>query len=97
MMRTLDASRRQILQRVEAPTALPYFFSGAKIAAVVAVIGAVFAEWAGSEAGLGRQIFQDLAQLDTARSFAAVLLLSAIAIALFGLIALAERRVVRWR
>ena len=47
MMRTLDASRWQILRRVEAPTALPYFFSGAKIAVAVAVIGAVFGEWAG--------------------------------------------------
>ena len=37
MMRTLDASRWQILRRVEAPAALPYFFSGAKIAVAVAV------------------------------------------------------------
>ena len=49
MMRTLDASRGQILWRVEAPAALPYFFSGAKIAVAVAAIGAVFGEWAGSE------------------------------------------------
>ena len=47
MMRTLDASRWQTLRRVEGPTALPYFFSGAKIAVAVAVIGAVFGEWAG--------------------------------------------------
>jgi NitT/TauT family transport system permease protein/putative hydroxymethylpyrimidine transport system permease protein len=43
MMRTLDASRWQILRRVEAPAALPFAFSGAKIAVAVAVIGAVFA------------------------------------------------------
>ena len=49
MMRTLDASRWQILRRVEAPTALPYAFSGAKIAVAVAVIGAVFGEWVGAE------------------------------------------------
>ena len=51
MMRTLDASRGQILRRVEAPTALPYVFSGAKIAVAVAVIGAVFGEWAGADSG----------------------------------------------
>ena len=56
MMRTLDASRLQILRRVEGPTALPYFFSGAKIAVAVAVIGAVFGEWAGSSSGLGHLI-----------------------------------------
>lgn len=97
MMRTLDASRWQILQRVEAPTALPYMFSGAKIAVSVAVIGAVFGEWVSAEAGLGRLIFQDNAHLETAREFAAVAVLSAMAIGLFGLLALAERRIVNWR
>jgi putative hydroxymethylpyrimidine transport system permease protein len=97
MMRTLDASRWQILRRVEAPTALPFVFSGVKIAVAVALIGAVFGEWAGSSSGLGHLILQDNAQLETARVFAAVAVLSAMAIALFGLIALAERHVVTWR
>jgi len=56
MMRTLDAGRWRTLSGVEAPTALPYFFSGAKIAVAVAVIGAVFGEWAGSSSGLGHLI-----------------------------------------
>ncbi len=97
MMRSLNASRRQILQRVEAPSALPYFFSGAKIAVTVAVIAALFGEWAGADSGLGVLIRQDSAQLETARVFAAVLVLSAMAVALFALLALAERRVVTWR
>ncbi|HEX6230069.1 MAG TPA: ABC transporter permease [Solirubrobacterales bacterium] len=97
MMRTLDASRGQVLRRLEAPTALPFFFSGARIAAVIAPIGAVFGEWSGSDSGLGHLILQDIAQLETARSFAAVFVLSAIALALFGVFALAERRVVTWR
>lgn len=97
MMRSLDGSRRQIFQRVEAPTALPYAFSGAKIAVAVAVIGAVFGEWAGSNSGLGHLILQDNAQLLTARVFASVVLLSAMAILLFALLALLERWVVTWR
>jgi ABC-type nitrate/sulfonate/bicarbonate transport system permease component len=97
MMRTLDASRWQIFHRVEAPAALPYAFSGAKIAVAVAVIGAVFGEWVGAESGLGRLILIDGNQLQTARQFAAVAVLSAMAIAFFGLLALAERRVVTWR
>ena len=96
-MRTLDASRWQILRTVEAPTSLPYFFSGTKIAVAVAAIAAVFAEWVGSDSGLGHLILVDNAQLQTARVFAAVLVLSAMTIALFGLVALAERRVVTWR
>jgi len=97
MMRTLDASRAQILWRVDAPTSLPYFFSGTRIAVAFAAIAAVFGEWAGSDSGLGHLMLQDNAQLETARLFAAVLVLSAIAIALVGLVALAERRVVTWR
>jgi ABC-type nitrate/sulfonate/bicarbonate transport system permease component len=97
MMRTLDASRAQILWRVDAPTSLPYFFSGTRIAVAFAAIAAVFGEWAGSDSGLGHLMLQDNAQLETARLFAAVLVLSVIAIALVGLVALAERRVVTWR
>lgn len=96
MMRSLDAGRWQRLSRVEGPTALPYFFSGAKIAVAVAVIGAVFGEWAGSSSGLGHLIQQASAQLQTARTFAAVVVLSALAIVLFSLLALLERRVAWW-
>jgi ABC-type nitrate/sulfonate/bicarbonate transport system permease component len=96
MMRTLDASRLQAFRRVEGPSALPYFFSGAKIAVAVAVIGAVFGEWAGSSSGLGHLIQQASAQLETARTFAAVVVLSALAIVLFGLLAVIERRVAWW-
>jgi putative hydroxymethylpyrimidine transport system permease protein len=96
LMRTLDASRWQIFRRVEAPTALPYFFSGAKIAVAVAVIGAVFGEWAGSDSGLGHLMLQASAQLLTARLFAAVVVLSAFAIGLFWLLSALERRVAWW-
>jgi NitT/TauT family transport system permease protein/putative hydroxymethylpyrimidine transport system permease protein len=97
MMRTLDASRWQILRRVEAPSALPFAFSGAKIAVAVAVIGAVFGEWSGASQGLGYLLLLDNNLLETSRMFASVLVLSAMAIALFALLALAERRIVRWR
>ncbi len=97
MMRTLEASRLQILRRLEAPGALPQLFTGMRIAATFAPIGAVFGEWSGSSAGLGHLVQQDLAQLETARMFAAAAVLAAIALAMVGLIALAERRVVDWR
>jgi putative hydroxymethylpyrimidine transport system permease protein len=97
MMRTLDASRWQRFWRVEAPTALPQLFTGLKIAVVIAPIGAVFAEWVGSNEGLGHLIQADQAYFDVARQFATVVVLSAMALALMALTALAERRVVRWR
>jgi ABC-type nitrate/sulfonate/bicarbonate transport system permease component len=97
LMRSLDASRWQVFHRVEALAALPSFFTGAKIAVVVAPIGAVFGEWVGGSSGLGHLILEDNAQLEVAREFAAVAVLSAIALALIGLVVLAERRVVSWR
>jgi putative hydroxymethylpyrimidine transport system permease protein len=97
LMRSLDASRWQILRRVEAPGALPATFSGAKIAVVLAPIGAVFGEWAGSNNGLGHLILTDNAQLEVAREFAAVAVLAAIALILIALVALVERFVVTWR
>jgi len=97
LMRTLDASRWQVFRRVETPSALPSFFTGAKIAVVVAPIGAVFGEWVGASSGLGHLILTDNAQLEVAREFAAVFVLSAMALILIGLLALVERRVVTWR
>jgi putative hydroxymethylpyrimidine transport system permease protein len=97
LMRSLGASRWQLFRRAEAPSALPSLFTGVKIAVVVAPIGAVFAEWAGSSAGLGHLIQSDLAYFQVARQFATVAVLSAMALVLIGLVALAERRVVTWR
>jgi ABC-type nitrate/sulfonate/bicarbonate transport system permease component len=96
MMRTLDATRGRILWAVEVPSALPFLFSGAKIAAVISVIGAVFGEWVGADSGLGHLILVAQGQVQTARVFAAVVVLSAIALALFGLVSLVERRVAWW-
>jgi ABC-type nitrate/sulfonate/bicarbonate transport system permease component len=96
MMRALGADRLQRLRLVEAPSALPYAFSGAKVAVTVSVIGAVFAEYVGSSEGLGHLINQAQAQLLTARSFAAVVVLSVMAVGLFLLLSLLERRIVNW-
>ena len=96
LLRSLQASRWQALRLVEAPAALPSAFTGLKVAAAVAVIGAVFAEWAGAERGLGRALLTANGQLETARAFAATLLLFLLAIALYGACALLERRVVDW-
>jgi putative hydroxymethylpyrimidine transport system permease protein len=96
MLRALGAGRLQRLWRAEFPAALPYAFSGARVAITVSVIGAVFAEYVGSSDGLGHLINQAQAQLLTARSFAAVVVLSVMALGLFALVTLVERRVITW-
>jgi putative hydroxymethylpyrimidine transport system permease protein len=97
MMRTLHGGRLAVFRRVELPGALPALFSGARVAATYAAVGAVFGEWAGSSAGLGFVILQSQPALDTARIFAAVLVLSGLALALYALVTLAERLVVPWQ
>lgn len=96
LLRTFGASRWQTFRLVEAPAALPGALTGAKLAVAVAAIAAVLAEFAGSESGLGNLMLKAIPQFHTARAFAAVVILSAFSIALFGLLALAERRLVPW-
>ena len=73
-----------------APSALPAGFTGMKVAAAVAVIGAVLAEWSGSDSGLGHLLITANGQLETARAFAATALLMAEAIALYALVRVAR-------
>jgi ABC-type nitrate/sulfonate/bicarbonate transport system permease component len=96
LLRTLGASRAQTFRWVEAPAALPAALSGAKIAVAVGGIAAVFAEYSGSEKGLGHLLLQSIPQLETARAWAAVVVLAALAIFCFSLLALAERRLAPW-
>jgi putative hydroxymethylpyrimidine transport system permease protein len=96
MMRTLDATRWAILRRVEFPAALPSIFSGLRVAATFAAIGAVFGEWSGSSQGLGYVMLAATPNLLTARIFAAIVLLTAVALVLFGIVSLLERIFVPW-
>jgi putative hydroxymethylpyrimidine transport system permease protein len=91
LLRTMDATRWQTFRFAELPAAAPAALSGAKIAVAVSVIGAVFAEYAGSSSGLGHLILQAIPQLQTARAYAAVVILAALAVSLFYLLTAAER------
>jgi ABC-type nitrate/sulfonate/bicarbonate transport system permease component len=99
LLRTLDASRWQLLRMVELPAALPSALSGARIALAVGVIGAFIAETTtqttGAYPGLGREILSDV-NFQTARAYAGTLILFAFAIACFHALGLVERRVAPW-
>ncbi len=96
LMRTFDAPRLRTFRHVEFPSALPGVLTGAKIAVAVSVIGAVFAELAGSNSGLGYLYQQSENQYLMARAYATVAVLSIFAIALFTLLTIVERRAVPW-
>jgi len=96
VMRTLDGSRWATLRRVEAPAALPSMFSGLRIAATYAPIGAVFGEYAGSQNGLGYVMIQAIPQLETDLVFAAIFILTVEAILLFVIVSALERITCPW-
>jgi putative hydroxymethylpyrimidine transport system permease protein len=96
LMRSMGASRARTLRSAELPSALPFLFSGLKVAATVSVIGAVFGEWAGADEGLGRLVLIGNNQLQTARVYAGIVLLTLMAVALFALVVLAERFACPW-
>jgi ABC-type nitrate/sulfonate/bicarbonate transport system permease component len=96
LMRTLGMSKLRIMRSVRVPSALPYVFSGLKVAMALSVIGAVFGEWVGASEGLGYLMLALNNQLATVDLFAAVLVLSLMGIALFFLVGLVERLVIPW-
>ncbi|MCC6943995.1 MAG: ABC transporter permease subunit, partial [Thermomicrobiales bacterium] len=97
LLRTMGANRFQRFLIVQAPGAMPAFFSGLKVAVSVAVIGAVIGEFVGSDSGLGHAIVLANASLRTDYVFACVVVLSVMAITLFGIVLLIERLAMPWR
>jgi ABC-type nitrate/sulfonate/bicarbonate transport system permease component len=96
LMHSFDAGRWRTFRLVELPAALPGLVTGAKLAAVFSVIGAVFAEWSGSSSGLGYLLNVTVANLEIAEAFAAAVVLALFAVALFMLLTAVERRALPW-
>lgn len=94
LVRVLGASRWQVFTKIQLPNALPYLFSGMKVAVVLAVAGAVVGEFVASEAGLGYLMLQVQVTLNTAAMFMAVLLITLIGVVLYAIVALLERLLV---
>jgi ABC-type nitrate/sulfonate/bicarbonate transport system permease component len=93
---TLGAGRFAQLRLARGPAALPHLFSGLRVAAVLSVLGAVFAEWVGSSSGLGYLILQYNNEVATPQEFAAIVVLALIGIGLFAAVGLVERLVLPW-
>jgi putative riboflavin transport system permease protein len=97
LMRSLQATRWQMVRYLEVPSALPVMLGGARISATLAVIGAVVGEFAGADRGLGFLINVGRGQYDTALVFVAVFTLVLMALSLYGLVVLIEARLLSWR
>lgn len=97
LLRVLGAGSWARFRLVTFPSALPFLFSGARIGIAVAVIGAVFGELVGAEAGLGHLLTLSSANLRTDRVFACVTVLAVLAVGLFMLVTALERWLLPWR
>ncbi|WP_170149682.1 ABC transporter permease [Rhodoplanes roseus] len=90
LCRALRASEWQTFREVRLPHAIPYVFSGMKIATTFAIIGVIVGEFITSQAGLGYLILFASAQAETALILAAILVLCAFGLVFYGLVAIAE-------
>jgi NitT/TauT family transport system permease protein len=97
LMKSLQATRMQTLLHLEIPAALPVFLGGLRIGATLSVIGAVVGEFVGSDRGLGFLINVARGQFDTALVFVGVFTLIVMALALYAVVAVAEKTLLKWQ
>ncbi len=97
LMRSMGATRGQIFRSARFPSAMPYFFAGLRISITYAVVAAIFAEYVGARAGLGIVILNAKNSFRPDLVLAAVVISSALTLALFAITALLQRVVLRWR
>jgi NitT/TauT family transport system permease protein len=93
---TMGASKFRTFMKVRFPASLPQLMSGLKVAATLAVTGAVVGEFVGANEGLGYVILQANGSLDTAMLFAALIIMSLLGIVLFAIIEIAEKLLIPW-
>ncbi len=96
LFRAMGAKRGKIWSMIRLPSALPGFFSGLRIAVTYSVVGATIAEWVGGTQGLGLYMLRSKNALATDQVFVAILITSAVSIALFLLVYLIERAALPW-
>jgi NitT/TauT family transport system permease protein len=94
LVRSLKGSRWQLFAKIQLPGALPYIFSGMKVAAILAVAGAIVGEFLGSDKGLGYLMLQVQVTLDTPAMFMAVLIITLLGMLLYALVLALERLLV---
>jgi NitT/TauT family transport system permease protein len=96
LMRSVGASRNEILRRVQIPNSLPYLMAGMKVGITLSVIGAIVGEFAGASAGLGYMIQFASTQMETALVFAALVEVSVLGMLFYYAVEVLERRYITW-
>ena len=94
-MRSINATRREVFFKVQLPSALPYIFAGFKIAASLSLVGAVVAEFYGSDRGLGYLVITSATQLRTDLLFVSIIVLATLGVSLFAIFGHLEKLALR--
>lgn len=97
LMRILSASNSEVFWKVRIQSSLPFLFAALKIASTTCVIGAIVAEWIGSNFGLGALIIEATYNFRSPLLYATVFCAALLAVALFSIVSFAESRIVRWK
>ncbi len=97
MMNSLRATRLQVMLKLEVPASLPVLLGGLRIGATLSVIGAIVGELVDAKEGLGFLLKVGDFQYDTSMVFVAVMMLVALALSLYGIVTLLERRFLKWQ
>lgn len=97
LMRVLSASNSEIFWKVRMQSSLPFLFAALKIASTTCVIGAIVAEWIGSNYGLGALIIEATFNFRSPLLYATVFTAALLAVILFSLVSFAESRLIRWK
>ncbi len=96
LMRSMGATRWQIMRHVKLPAALPHLFSGLKISAAYAIVGAVIAEWLGGFSGLGVYMTRVRKAYSFDKMFAVIFLISGLSLALMWAVEALRRLFMPW-
>jgi NitT/TauT family transport system permease protein len=96
-MRVLSASRSEIFWKVRIQSSLPFLFAALKITSTTCVIGAIVAEWIGSNFGLGALIIEATYNFRAPLLYATVFTAALLAVLLFSAVSLAEKHLIRWK
>jgi NitT/TauT family transport system permease protein len=97
LMQIISANRREIFFKLRLPSSLPFLFAALKVTAPACIIGAIVGEWIGSSVGLGALILEATFNFRSPLLYATIFLSSGLAIALFAIVGVVERRVIHWK
>ena len=96
VLKTLGASKREILWNVGLPRTMPYFFASLKVAITLSFVGAVLSETVASNRGIGNVMMTASSNFQVSLVFAGLIILAVLGVVLYSFFSILERRVTGW-